>query len=171
MSLGGKGCTYADGPAECAGALDVILKLLLNILDTPCSLPMAGGGGFNRSAHSAGPLGGSVGPWNGGSVEWREGLSSGSVDGLMEVPGTLLLSISMTSGHHFRCFLMIFKDLEAPWSDIGLQRRFLVKTGHAKYKKTHPFGSHLVEFLDNVFNIMLVGPADAFLTAPGIDFA
>ena len=41
--------------AECAGALEDILKLLQLIQDTPCSLPMAGGGGFNRSAHSAGP--------------------------------------------------------------------------------------------------------------------
>ena len=43
------------GPAECARALENILKLLPNILDTPCSLPMAGGGGSRRSAHSAGP--------------------------------------------------------------------------------------------------------------------
>ena len=42
-------------PAECAGALEDILKLLQLIQDTPCSLPMAGGGGFHRSARSAGP--------------------------------------------------------------------------------------------------------------------
>ena len=52
----GPGVQPMQRPAECAGALDDILKLLVNILDTPCSLPMAGGGGFNRSAHSAGPL-------------------------------------------------------------------------------------------------------------------
>ena len=33
-------------PAECARALDDILKLLNLIQDTPCSLLLAGGGGY-----------------------------------------------------------------------------------------------------------------------------
>ena len=43
----GPGVQPTQHPAECAGALEDILKLLQLIQDTPCSLPMAGGGGFN----------------------------------------------------------------------------------------------------------------------------
>ena len=36
--FGGQGATDAGGPAECARALEDILKLFFVILDTPCSL-------------------------------------------------------------------------------------------------------------------------------------
>ena len=36
--FGGQGATDAGGPAECARALEDILKLFQLILDTPCSL-------------------------------------------------------------------------------------------------------------------------------------
>ena len=55
MILEARGAASASGPAECARALEDILKLLRIILDTPCSLLLAGGGGLYRSAHSAWP--------------------------------------------------------------------------------------------------------------------
>ena len=36
--FGGQGSSLRSGPAECARALDDILKLFQLILDTPCSL-------------------------------------------------------------------------------------------------------------------------------------
>ena len=55
---------------------------------------------------------------------------------------------------------MIFEGLGALGSDVGVQGRFLVKNGHAKRQKTHPFGGQFSMFFGNFFDAV-------FEEAPG----
>ena len=55
---------------------------------------------------------------------------------------------------------MIFEGLGALGSDVGVQGRFLVKNGHAKRKKTNPFGGQFSMCFGNFFDAV-------FEEAPG----
>ena len=55
---------------------------------------------------------------------------------------------------------MIFEGLGALGTDVGVQGRLLVKNGHAKRHKTHPFGGQFSMFFGSFFDAV-------FEEAPG----